>query len=49
MPGFLACGKFQAKPDPEILQGGLGEIKEGVDSICQDFSAKKTVIQISSE
>lgn len=49
MPEALASRKFQAKPDPQIIQGGLEKVKQGIDLLREGVSAKKIVIEISSE
>lgn len=47
IPRALAAGKFQAKPDPEILVGGLERVQDGVDLLRKGVSAKKIVIEIA--
>lgn len=47
MPEALASGKFQAKPDPQIIRGGLEMVKKGVDLLREGVSAKKIVVEIS--
>ena len=49
LPEALAAGKFQAKPDPFILEGGLERVQEGIDLLRDGVSAKKIVIEISKE
>ncbi|KAJ5802993.1 alcohol dehydrogenase [Penicillium pulvis] len=49
MPSALAAGKFQAKPDPRLIQGGLSKVQEGIDLMREGVSAKKLVIEISTE
>ncbi|KAJ5246254.1 alcohol dehydrogenase [Penicillium chermesinum] len=45
----LAAGKFQAKPDPKVITGGLEKIQEGVDLLKKGVSATKIVVEISKE
>ncbi|RAH81760.1 NAD(P)-binding protein [Aspergillus japonicus CBS 114.51] len=47
IPEALAAGKFQAKPDPRIVPGGLEKVQEGIDMLRQGVSAQKIVIEIS--
>ncbi|KAJ5636216.1 alcohol dehydrogenase [Penicillium longicatenatum] len=49
MPSALAAGKFQAKPDPHLIHGGLSKVQEGIDLMRAGVSAKKIVIEISPE
>lgn len=49
IPEALASGKFQAKPDPLIVEGGLAKVQEGIDMLKAGVSAKKIVIEISKE
>lgn len=49
IPGALAAGKFQPKPDPEILEGGLGRVQDGIDILKKGVSAKKIVIEIAKK
>ncbi|KAH8687917.1 zinc-binding oxidoreductase-like protein CipB [Tricladium varicosporioides] len=49
IPEALAVGKFQAKPDPLIVKGGLMKVQEGMDLLKKGVSAKKIVIEISNE
>jgi hypothetical protein len=49
IPAALAAGKFQAKPDPIIIKGGLEKIQEGMDLARDGVSAKKIVVEISKE
>lgn len=49
IPQALATGAFQAKPDPFIIKGGLDKVQEGIDLLRKGVSAKKIVIEISSE
>lgn len=46
IPEALAAGKFQTKPDPEVLKGGLGRVQEGIDILKKGVSAKKIVIEV---
>lgn len=47
LPDALVAGKFQAKPDPLILEGGLEKVQEGVNILRKGVSAKKVVIEIA--
>lgn len=47
IPYALAAGKFQAKPDPMIIEGGLERVQEGIDILRKGVSAKKVVIEVS--
>jgi len=49
IPRALEAGKFQAKPDPEVLVGGLERVQDGIDLLRKGVSAKKLVIEISKE
>lgn len=49
IPEALEAGKFQAKPDPEILEGGLERVQEGINILRKGVSAKKIVIEISKK
>jgi len=49
IPEALAAGKFQAKPDPLIIKGGLEKVQEGIDLLRDGVSAKKVVIEIAKE
>jgi hypothetical protein len=49
IPEALAAGKFQAKPDPLIIKGGLGSVQEGINLQRDGVSAKKVVIEIVAE
>jgi hypothetical protein len=49
IPKALAAGKFQAKPDPFIVKGGLEKVQEGIDLLKAGVSAKKVVVEISGE
>ncbi|KAJ5641638.1 alcohol dehydrogenase [Penicillium lividum] len=49
MPSALATGIFQAKPDPHIIHGGLSKVQEGIDLQRAGVSAKKIVIEISTD
>ena len=49
IPEALAVGKFQAKPDPLLVEGGLEKAQEGMDLLKKGVSAKKVVIEISKE
>ena len=45
----LAQNKFQAKPDPFILKGGLAKVQEGLDILRKGVSASKVVIEIDAD
>jgi len=47
IPEALAAGKFQAKPDPQIIEGGLEKVQDGINILRMGASAKKIVIEIS--
>ncbi|KAF8860590.1 putative quinone oxidoreductase [Acephala macrosclerotiorum] len=47
IPQALATGKFQAKPDPLILEGGLERVQEGIDMLRKGVSAQKIVIEVA--
>lgn len=49
IPEALAKGKFQAKPDPYILKGGLARVQDGINLLRKGVSAKKIVIEIGGE
>ncbi|KAG9231562.1 zinc-binding oxidoreductase-like protein CipB [Amylocarpus encephaloides] len=49
MPEALAAGKFQPKPDAEILEGGLEKVQEGIDILRKGVSGKKIVIELQKE
>ncbi|KAJ6078831.1 hypothetical protein N7467_008584 [Penicillium canescens] len=49
LPEALATGKFVPKPDPEIIEGGLGKVQEGIDIVGKGVSAKKIVIEVAKE
>ncbi|PKX88369.1 zinc-binding alcohol dehydrogenase family protein [Aspergillus novofumigatus IBT 16806] len=49
LPEALATGKFVPKPDPEIIEGGLGKVQEGIDIVRKGVSAKKIVIEVSKK
>jgi hypothetical protein len=46
IPEALAAGKFQAKPDPIVIEGGLEKVQEGIDILRKGVSAKKIVINL---
>ncbi|KAL3417104.1 zinc-binding oxidoreductase [Phlyctema vagabunda] len=46
IPQALAAGKFQAKPDPLLLVGGLEKVQEGINIQRNGVSAKKVVIEV---
>lgn len=47
VPDALAKGKFQAKPDPIVIEGGLEKVQEGINVLRNGVSAKKIVIKLS--
>ncbi|CZR68146.1 related to oxidoreductase [Phialocephala subalpina] len=47
IPQALATGKFQAKPDPLILEGGLERVQEGINMLRKGVSAQKIVIEVA--
>ncbi|GFF54905.1 hypothetical protein IFM46972_10137 [Aspergillus udagawae] len=49
LPKALATGKLVPKPDPEIIQGGLGKVQEGIDIVRKGVSAKKIVIEVAKK
>ena len=49
MPTALESGKFQAKPDPHVIKGGLTKVQDGIDMLRKGVSAKKIVIEIAEE
>jgi len=49
MPKALETGKFQAKPDPHVVKGGLAKVQEGINILRNGVSAKKVVIEIAGE
>ena len=49
IPEALAVGKFQAKPDPVLVEGGLEKVQEGIDLLRKGVSAAKIVIEIGKE
>ncbi|KAK4502240.1 hypothetical protein PRZ48_005665 [Zasmidium cellare] len=49
MPEALESGKFQAKPDPFVIKGGLSKVHEGINMLRDGVSARKVVIEIAGE
>lgn len=47
MPQALTAGKFQAKPDPMVLEGGLERVQDGINILRKGVSAKKVVIEVA--
>ncbi|OKL60155.1 hypothetical protein UA08_04906 [Talaromyces atroroseus] len=47
LPEALKGGKFQAKPEPFVIEGGLEKIQEGIDMIKKGVSATKIVVEIA--
>lgn len=46
LPAALAAGKFQAKPDPVVLEG-LENVQTGIDMVRKGVSAQKVVIHVA--
>ncbi|KAJ5106983.1 alcohol dehydrogenase [Penicillium angulare] len=49
LPAALAAGKFQAKPDPRLIEGGLEKIPGAIDLLREGVSATKIVVEILAE
>lgn len=49
IPEALSAGKYQAKPDPYVITGGLEKVQDGIDMLRKGVSAKKIVIELSGE
>ncbi|CAD6446014.1 b9fe396f-29e8-402e-aa0f-fa24a5e3b598 [Sclerotinia trifoliorum] len=49
LPAALAAGKYLAKPDPEVLHGGLERVQDGIDILRKGVSAKKIVIEVAKK
>ncbi|KAF7959520.1 hypothetical protein EAE96_001136 [Botrytis aclada] len=49
VPEALAKGKYLAKPDPKVLEGGLDRVQDGIDLLRNGVSAKKVVIEIAKQ
>ena len=49
VPKALAAGQLQTKPDPQVLEGGLKRVQDGIDLLREGVSAKKLVIEIAKE
>lgn len=49
IPEALAARKYQAKPDPFVISGGLEKVQDGIDLLRKGVSAKKIVIELSRE
>ena len=47
IPEALAVGKFQAKPDPFVIKGGLEKVQEGINLLRKGVSAQKIVVEIA--
>lgn len=47
LPEALAARKFQAKPDPFVLEG-LENVQAGIDMVREGVSAKKIVIHVTN-
>ncbi|OCK79131.1 GroES-like protein [Lepidopterella palustris CBS 459.81] len=46
IPEALANGSFQAKPDPQVITGGLSKIQEACDVLKKGISAGKVVVKV---
>lgn len=46
LPVALANGKLVAKPDPQILKGGLDSVQKGLDTLKAGVSATKIVVEL---
>ena len=46
MPAALADGSLLAKPDPDIIQGGLTELQGALELHKKGVSAKKIVVKV---
>ena len=46
VPAALEKGILQAKPDAQIIQGGLGKIQQAMDLLKAGVSAKKIVVEL---
>ncbi|KAF7877151.1 hypothetical protein EAF04_000836 [Stromatinia cepivora] len=49
LPAALVKGKYLAKPDPEVLEGGLERVQDGIDVLRRGVSAKKIVIEVAKK
>ncbi|ESZ93887.1 putative quinone oxidoreductase [Sclerotinia borealis F-4128] len=49
VPEALAVEKYLAKPDPEVLEGGLERVQDGIDILRKGVSAKKIMIEFSKK
>lgn len=49
VPEALAKGKYLAKPDPIVLEGGLGRVQDGIDLLRKGVSATKVVIEVAKK
>lgn len=49
LPRALEAGKFLAKPDPLVIEGGLQKVQEGINLLRMGVSAQKVVIEIMKE
>lgn len=47
LPEALRVGKFQAKPEPHLIQGGLERVQDGIDLLAKGVSATKIVIEVA--
>lgn len=47
IPNALAAGRYQAKPEPLVIEGGLEKVQEGIEILRKGVSAKKIVIKLS--
>ena len=46
LPGALADGQMQAKPDPLLFEGGLSKIQDAIGRQKQGVSAQKVVVKL---
>lgn len=42
----LESGKFRAKPDPVVIQGGLEKLQDALDLYRKGVSAAKIVVEV---
>lgn len=42
----LAQGRFQAKPDPQVIKGGLEMVQVALDKLKEGVSATKIVVEM---
>jgi hypothetical protein len=46
LPVALANGQLIAKPDPQILKGGLASVQKWLDTLKAGVSAAKVVVEL---